>query len=347
MAVIKAKPKKLVDWFIPLLQRELISPFLAYRVSGDQFKGAKGDTVVLKVKGLKAKTREYDFRGRTAPIVLDDILGGYELPFKLNKHVYSATGLEDEHFTLDDVAFMEEVVRPQVSSIAADFETRTVTAFRALSFKHTLTALLSDDPHLVALEAKRLMDSEKVAPRTGRYFLVGSDVAANWLASDRLSKYDSTGQVGTPALRDATIGKLANSPVVEHSELDPAEAYYVHNTGLAVASVAPSMPRGVSAGAYASANGLSVRVIQDYDANYLRDRCISSMFLGVNEIRDERGGANKDEWIFEEGEVDTDDYAAYGITDPATQIVAAGTRKNVRAVKLTLTGTGSVLDNPA
>lgn len=339
MAVLKAKPKKIVDFFLPLMTRELISPFVATRVSGDQFKGAKGDTVSLRVKGLKAVARDYDFRGRTAPIVLDDISGGYEMPIRLSKHVYSATGLEDEHMTLDDVQLASEVIQPQAEACAADFEAKTVAGFRGIDFKRTVAITADTDPLLAAVEARRLMDSDKVAPRDGRVLLVGSDVAAAWVASDRLSKYDSTGQSGTPALRDAIIGKLAGAPVVEHNGLNANEAYYVHKSALVVAAVAPEIPQGATAGAVKSANGLSVRWIQDYDPNYLRDRSICSFFAGVNQIRDERNADGS--WIYELGDMDQDEAEEIGL-DYST-FVATGTRKNVRAVKFTVTGTGTVL----
>lgn len=344
MAVRKVKARKQVDFFLPLLERELIGPFVVTRVGGDAFKGAKGDVVNLRVKGLKATARDYDFRGRTAPIVMDDISGGASLPIKLNKHVYSATSLEDEHFTLDEIQFASEVLAPQVEAVTDDFEAKTVAGLRALTVKNTVAfAADTADPHLVALEAKRLMDADKVAPKAGRVHLVGSDVAAAFLASDRLSRYDSTGQEGSPALRDAIIGRLAGAPVVEHSGLNPDEGYYLHKTGLVLANVAPDVPAGAVTGRSGiSRNGFAVRWIQDYDPNYLRDRSIVSSFLGVNDVRDERNADGS--WIYEVDDLEDDEFEALGLdpTNPA-EVFPVGTRKNVRVVKYDVTGTGSVL----
>lgn len=345
MAVRKLKAKKQVNFALPMLQRQLIAPLVTTMIGGDNFKGALGDTVSLKVtEGSIAVAREYDFRGRTGPIVLDDIFqSGGNFPVKLNTHLYSATGLEDEHFTLDDISFAQEVLQPQVTAVAEKMEAKTVAAFRNLTFKHTITIDASDDPHLVALEARRLMDSEKVAPRTGRFFLIGSDVAAAWLSSDRLSRYDSTGETGTPALREAIIGRLAGAPVIEHNGLDPDEAYYFHSSGLLVANVAPAVPIGaVTGNSGISKLGYGLRWLQDYDANYLRDRSIVSSFYGVNEVRDERDAAGN--WIVETGEFDADQLAVMRNKDgSAVTPVAVGTRKNVRVIKFVVTGTGSVL----
>lgn len=348
MAVRKIKAKKQINFALPMLQRQLIAPLVTTMIGGDNFKGALGDTVSLKVtEGSIAVAREYDFRGRTGPIVLDDIFQtGGNFPVKLNTHLYSATGLEDEHFTLDDISFAQEVLAPQVAAVAEKMEQKTVAGFRNLSFKHSIAFDAADDPHLISIEARRLMDSEKVAPRNGRVHLIGSDIAAAWLASDRLSKYESTGETGTPALRDAIIGRLGGAPVIVHDGLRPEEGYYFHSSGLLVANVAPAVPLGATTGnSGISRLGYGLRWIQDYDANYLRDRSVVSSFYGLNEVRDERDPEGN--WIVEVGEFDEDQLEVMRNRDgSAVTPVAVGTRKNVRVIKYNVTGTGSVLPTP-
>jgi hypothetical protein len=215
VAVQKVKAKKQISYFLPMVERQLILPFVMTVLGGENFKGAKGDTANIKVTEPSIATaRDYDFRGRTGPIVLDDIYqSGGSIPIKLTTHVVSATGLEDEHFTLDDLGFATEVLSPQVESVVSRVESKALAGFRALHPKHTLTVAASDDPHLVATESKRLMDGDKVAPFSGRVFLVGTDIAAAWLASQRLTEANLSDSV-TPALRDAVIGRLSGSPVV-------------------------------------------------------------------------------------------------------------------------------------
>ena len=331
MAVIKAKPQKVVAFFLGMLERELITPFVVTRVAQDFFKGAQNDTVTLRVSGLRAVARDYEFRTRTAPIVLDDIAGEDSIDVKLDTHSYSATALTDEQMTLDEINFATEVLGPQVEAVVGRFESKVVTGLRNAAVKHTVTFGDAVDPHLVAVEARRLMSSEKVAPMNGRAFLIGSDIAANFLASDRLSRYDSTGQEGSPALREAIIGRLAGAPVIVHDGLDPDEGYYLHKSGLVLGNVAPVVPQGVTAGRTGiSKNGFAVRWIQDYDPNYLRDRSVVSSFLGVNDVQDERDPAT--------GDIRPDNYDP----DGAGAGAATGPR-NVRIVKLDFTGTGSVL----
>lgn len=345
MAVKKVKAKKQIQFALPMVERQLILPYVMTILGNDTFDGALGDTVMVKVtNGYIATARDYDFRGRTGPIVLDDIYQtGGQLPIKLTTHVYHATGLEDEHFTLDDINFAQEVLSPQAQAVAERIEGKALNGFRNLHPKHTIEFDADDDPHLISIEAKRLMDSDKVAPYSGRVHLIGTDIAAAWLASDRLSEYNSTGQEGTPALRDAIIGRLGGSPVVVHNGLDPDEGYYLHSSGLVLGNVAPDVPRGAVTGdSGVSRRGIRMRWLQDYDANFLRDRSIVSSFLGVNEIRDERRSDKG--WIVEEGEFD-DDLLEILKNPDGTDVtpVAVGTRKNVRILKYDVTGTGSVL----
>lgn len=347
MAVHKIKAKKQVNFALPMVERQLVLPLFLTIVGKDNFVGALNDTVNFRIKdGSVATARDYDFRGRTGPIVLDDIYqNGGSIPIRLNTHVVSATGLEDEHFTLDDIQFATDVLAPQVEAVVQRVEAKALAAVRgSTAANHTISFGGSVDPHLIATEAKRLMDSDKVAPYSGRAFVVGNDIAAAFRASDRLSQYDSVGLSGTPAVRDAIIGQLAGSPVVEHNGLNPDEGYYLHGTSFILASVAPDVPRGaVTGNAGVGKRGVAVRWIQDYDANYLRDRSVVSTFLGVNELRDQRNPDGS--WIVEEGEFDADELAVMRNPDGSEVVpVPVGTRKNVRMVKLDFTGTGSVLD---
>jgi hypothetical protein len=347
VAVQKVKAKKQAQFALPMVEKQLVLPLLLTIVGKENFTGAKNDTVNFKLRdGSIATARDYDFRGRTGPIVLDDIFQtGGNIPVRLNTHVYSATGLEDEHFTLDDITFATDVLAPQVTAVVDRVEAKALTAIRGTtSIKHTVSFGGDVDPHLVAVESKRLMDSEKVAPYSGRVFVVGNDIAAQFRASDRLSRYDSVGLAGTPALRDAVIGALSGSPVVEHNGLEPDEGYYLHGTSFILANAAPDVPRGaVTGNSGLGKRGVSLRWIQDYDANYLRDRSIVSTFMGMNEIRDERDADGN--WIIEEGEFDDEELAVMRNADGSVVTpVPVGTRKNVRIVKLDFTGTGSVLD---
>lgn len=328
MAVIKAKPDKVVAFFLGLLERELVTPFATTRVADDFFNGAKNDTVTLRVGGLRAVARDYEWRTRTAPIVMDDITGAEDgIAVKLDTHIYSATGLTDEQMTLDEINFATEVLRPQVEAVTGRIETKVTDAFANAPFADTITfGDANADPYLVALEANRVLDTHKVAPRSGRVMLVGSNIAANFLASDRIARYDSAGDLNRQALKEATIGSLANTPIIVADALDPDEGYLLHRSAMVLGNVAPVVPQGATAGRTMRQNGFAARWIQDYDPNYLRDRSVVSSFMGVTSVNDERD---------ENGDILPPDFDNVG--------TFVGPR-NVRGLKLAFTGTATVLD---
>lgn len=326
MAVIKAKPEKFIGYLFPLLERELVVPLLTTRIDGGDFKGAQGDTLTMRVGDLRTVARKYEWRTRTAPIVLDDIQGGDGIPITFGTHTYSATGLTDENYTMDEIDLTSEVLQPQVEAVARDLESDVVAAYDALPTREEVDFTEGDadpevgDPYIVALNAQRALDRQKRAPRNGRVWLVGANVAAAILKSDRVSKFDWAGPSNALALRDATIARLAGLDVVSSQELDPDFSVVTHRSSLVLATVAPKAPRGAAMSQSASGNGFSMRWLMDYDANFLRDRSIVSMFSGLTEVYDEID--------LDTGQLKTeDDYTGIGADVP----------KSARAVKVNFT----------
>lgn len=294
MAVIKAKPEVFMPFLFQLAEREMVLPLLTTRVAESNFIGARGDTVTMRVGGgFRTRARKYDFRSRTSPIVLDDISeDSNAIAITLDTHTYSATGITDEQATLDDLDWTREIIQPQAEAVAADLEIDVLTAFNGLRYKHNLTFADGDDPYLFLVEANRLMNLEKVIPSGGRTWLMGTNVAASVLKSDRITRFDSAGASNTTALREATIGNLAGTNIVVSQAVDPDWSVINHKSTLVLGSVAPRVPRGASAGARVTNSGFAFRWIADYDSNFLQDRSIVSAFSGITPVYDERVGGN-------------------------------------------------------
>lgn len=340
MAVIKAKPEKFMPFLFALVKRRLIIPEMVVRVADDTFVGAQGDTVTMRVQGLHTVARKYDFRTRNAPIVLDDIQGGGGIPVKLDTHTYSATGLTDEQMTLDEIQWVGEVIQPQAEAVANDLENDVATAFNGLVTRQTIAFANGDDPYLVGVEAQRLFDATKLVPTGNRFWLVGSNVAASILASDRVSKASNAGDArAATALGQAEIADIAGFKVVKSLEIDPDASWFLHKSALVLGTVAPTAPRGAKQSAKLNQDGFGMRWLCDYDANYLRDRSIVSMFSGMTPVYDERiGGTGTDRYDLKP----LDAYTMTGTDVPAS----------FRAIKVNFTPsgtgpeTGTVLTDP-
>ena len=306
MAVIKAKPEKILPLVIPVMTRDSLLSQMVTRLSGDIFINAQGDTVTFRLPGdLKAKARRYEFRTRTAPIVLDDIEGGENsISIKMDQHRYSATGLTDEHYTLDDIEFARDVMVPQGRAIADDLDKDVRQAFYDMRVKRGTDFTHGDDPYLVALEIQRLFDADRTAPRQGRRWIVGSNVAVSILGHDRVTRYDVRGPQNNTAVANAQITDLAGLPVFVSYDVDPNFSMALHSTAVLLATLAPRAPRGAASVVSYSAGGYGMRFLADYDAAFLQDRAIMSTFSGIDYLYDERVAPGSIDYRFKEGTID-------------------------------------------
>lgn len=315
MANAFLKPEKVVNQGLGMLMRELVLARIVSRKGVADFKGAKNDTISIKIPSLLA-AREYEWRTRTAPIEIDDLVE-QSIPLLLNKHLYSAVQITDEELTLDITSWGEDVARPQVRAVAEKAEASIATAMDAgdyqtelqfveglegpdgepLRFWHTLTA------------ARKALNTQFV-PANNRWVVLGANVEEAFLNEPGERKVDESGT--DSALRDAVIDRRAGFTVIGNcNSIDPDVAYAFHPTAYAFGNVAPVVPDGVARGATSSYEGIAMRWIQDYDSMFLRNRSIYSLFSGA--------------WSIEDGRV----------MDPDDPDFAELTGKNVRAVKIT------------
>lgn len=327
MAVLKAKPQRIVEFFLGMMQRELVLPNLVTPIAEENFVGSLGDVVNLRIKGAMAVARDYEWRTRTAPIQYDDIAEREDsIPVRLDTHTYSATKLTDEQMKLDEINFSTDVLAEQVTAVVNRLNNRIATGLRAELFKETLTFTPESDPLKVGAEAKRLLSRSKVAPLNGRFFLVSSDIASHWEVSRRMTDYSLSGPAADTMFGESIVGRLKGVPVVSSELLGANEGYLLHRSWAAMANVAPAVPASVKNGAITRKGGFAARWMTHYVPDYLSDASIVSTFHGLSGIRDERqltGQFAGD--LLAEGNVDRGKY-------------------NVRGIKLAPTGFDGAID---
>lgn len=316
------KPSVIAAAALGLLERELVLPRLMWRMGIEDFRGAANDTVTVRVPA-RTTAREYEWRTRSAPIVLDE-LSETSIPVTLSKHPYSAVAVTDEELTLDITSFGEQVLRPQVRAVAEKLETYAYAAMNGADLHWPViapgagdspggggtTAEYDNDAKdiLVALvEARRRLNVMNV-PVAGRVIVVGADIEAILLNGSQLLDASAAGSDG--ALRDAQIGRLYGMPIFTSNALPTDEAWVFHPTAFVLAVVAPVVPDGVTMGSSQSFEGLAMRWIRDYDPNYLRDRSVVSAFAGYASVEE----------------------------DPDPNSAVGDQAENVRAVKINLSG---------
>ena len=288
MANIFVKGQKLAQTALALLRKQVKAPGLfTYKFGIADFKGAEGDVVNIKRPAVLV-AREKPWRGDDAIIV--DRLANSKIQVTLNRHIYSAVALSPEEETLDEIDYVRDVQAPQVAAVLEFFENIVVGALRAAAFVFGVTfntasgSATESDPRKVAIRARKLAQKAHW-PLSGRYWLVGADVSEAIAAYDKLLEVDTSGL--PEALREGVVGRLAGWTIIELDALGDTESYFVHETAVAIANVAPVVPNGVAkGGGVAAGNGLAVTQLWDYDSTYMKDRSIVHAFAGATAVLD-------------------------------------------------------------
>ncbi len=310
------KAEQVVNQMLGVLERETVLAQFVWRDAVTDFRGAKNDTVSLRVPAyVTARTRV--LRSGT-PIIVDG-LDETKVDVTLDTHVYKAIGVSDEEMTLDIVDFGNQVTAPAMNSVVRKIDDTIGTTMADADPEVTVT-LDEDDPYLGLVDARIALNNASVPP-SQRFLAVGSSVEAAILKSDRLSKFDSTGDTQNAALREATIGRIAGFTAVSAPGLDPDIAIAAHKTAFVLPLVAPVVPQGAAWGETRAWKGFSLRVLRDYDptgSDGPQDRLLTDVFTGSGVVMD-RGTIDSD-GKFQPSEDGTD--------DPIL----------IRAVKLSLTG---------
>jgi hypothetical protein len=127
-----------------------------------------------------------------------------------------------------------------------------------------------------------------------RTILIGTDVEAALLSDDKLNLAVNVGDAqAVSALTEATIGRRYGFQFVVAPELAPTEAVALVDSAFVFATGAPSVPQSVGMGATASANGVAVRWMRDYEMTKTRDRSLVSTYQGFREVLDELVGRDQ------------------------------------------------------
>lgn len=282
------KGQKFAGNALALLQREIKLPALfVHKYSLSDFTGAEGDVInVRRPPILRARRKQW--RGNDA-IVVDAIVKS-KIQVKLDTHPYSAVHLSPEEATLDEVSYTRDIQAPQVRAILEDYEETVAAALQGADYVLGVvynpadTSGESGDPRKVAVEARKLFQTKNV-PTSGRYWLVGANVSAAIAKHDKLQDVDTAGI--PEALRDGVVGRLGGFTIIEISALGEDESYFVHETAVAPAAVAPVVPQGAAkGGGVAAGQGLAVTQVWDYDGDHMKDRSVVHAFTGATVIVD-------------------------------------------------------------
>lgn len=280
------KAQQIVDAAALLLQREIVLPRLVWTQPSASFVGALDDTITLRVPAVReARTRTM----RSATALVADDLAETSVPVTLDTHVYDLLNITDEQLTLDITNFARQVLAPQMRAVAEGMENVIAAALDGATLAgadQTISMGGSDEPFDVAIDARTALNALNV-PRSERVLVLGSNVEAAFLKSDKLSKVNESGT--DDALRDATITRVGGFTVVGSNAVDADTGYAFHRTAVAFGNVAPALPDGAAMKARVATEGLALRYLRDYNPTNSTgpvDRSLVDAFVGAASVEE-------------------------------------------------------------
>lgn len=281
------KPTVVVDTAIKLLQREIVLPQLVWLNGIGDFAGKYQDTITIRVPARTvAHRRALRGTGAARNLVTEDLTEN-AIPVTLDHDVYHAVALTDEELTLDITDFASQVLNRQIRAVAEDLENGLADTIAGANYAQNNMIVNATETTLwdAVVDARRKLN-DKYVDRSGRVLVVGSAVEAAFLKDETFARYDSTGDSPNSALRDASIGQVAGLNVVVSDALKHGDAYLFHPTAFIMATRPPAAPRGANFTSAASAAGLAIRWLMDYDYSATTDRSLVDTFVGYQAVSD-------------------------------------------------------------
>lgn len=278
--------ERISELAVELLARSVVLPRTVLRVPGRDFAGPSGGTVTLRVPVPRTAREQVNPKD---PITFTDT---DEVPQTFTvRHFYDGDQVSDEDLTMSVVDFGRQILAPQVAAVATRAEVELADAMNDLTAELSFPiepADPADENHAgiedTILEAGEKLDDDDV-PAGGRTLAVGSRIARRLLRNPKLVKVDESGS--PDALRQARLGFLYGFEIVKSAALTSTEATAYHRSGFAFATVTPASPQGAVSSATATRDGITVRVIRQYNPSILSEEVVTSLYAGALAIAED------------------------------------------------------------
>lgn len=285
------KQEKFAPAVAGFVQKKVVLPNLFTRKGFDDFKGAIGDTLNMKVPG-KLPFRTYEFRNDRSEPIQYDVYEEHKIALKITGQKYSAVRITDEQKDFDLDQGWAPLLEEQAAAVARGVEFECYSALTSAPYEVEI-GMNEDAPRFAITEARRVLNRFQAEPGN-RVLLVGSDVDLVMQNDPHFNLAMNVGDVAaSSALQNAIIGRYKGFTVIQHSDIAPDEAYAMTPDAFALLLAAPSAPTGAPQASTVAWNGYAFRWICDYDTDYQYDRSVVSTWVGTQSVKDVLAGTDK------------------------------------------------------
>ncbi|MGW8630601.1 hypothetical protein [Streptomyces sp. NPDC055793] len=279
------KPEKIAATAAVALEESLVVPAVFQREGIDQFKGARGDAINVKVEGV-LPYRTYGWRNDRSTEIQFDVYSEKTVQVTFGDDVYSGVQLTDEQNDFD-LNGWAKLMSKQTEAVGKGLEYEAVDYLLKAPYAVTLGGAVSGRSlRKTLIRAREVMNKFRV-PKEQRTLLVGSGWENELLSDPDLNLASNVGDAeAVSALKEASLGRRYGFNIVTSDELPADTAIALVSSAFIFATGAPSVPQSVPFGAAASYNGVALRWIRDYDATRLTDRSIVNTYKGFRIVED-------------------------------------------------------------
>ena len=274
------------------------------KFSPDQYFGADGDTVSVRVKGTMP-VRHYGFRNDRSQPIRTDVYKETKVDLTVSaEDAYSSAALTDEQKKYEMDGSFGRLTDAQTDAIAEDTHRKALHVLQSAPFE----ACLALDPSTANIQAQHEIGRDYIynkfvqlaqiltklrAPAGERYARVGSTIAAELRMNNKLIQ--SLGDPSGSALTGFNVGQFAGFNIVEDPFLPDDEGFIYVKSAYQFWNFAPAVPEGAVRGATTNKNGVAMTWIVDYDSSYQVDRSTWKTWRGWNFAKDMLKQVNSDE----------------------------------------------------
>ncbi|UAK38440.1 hypothetical protein K8O93_01145 [Gordonia bronchialis] len=273
------------------LYENLVMVPLVHTDHSVEFNSARrqGDTVRIR-KPAVLNAALFD---RSAGISIQDVDEDF-VNISMDKIADTSVAVNSEELRLDIQSFDDQIMSPALEGLAQFIDRQILGLKSGVTQVAGITPASRtwDNPEAL-IEAGRLLDIQKVPPNL-RHAVTGPTTKAEWMDSDIIKHADKSGS--TEALRQGSIGtnifgfdvfqtqnvtQPAASPATGQPTTEVGVAF--HRSAFAFVSAPMEIPPGAE-GSVQSFNGISVRVVQQYDITKKRTIVSFDILFGVKAI---------------------------------------------------------------
>lgn len=252
---------------------------LIYRNYENEFQPGRGATITVRVP---TRFVSHEFTGAIT------IQNANEtgIPFVLNHHRDVSFSVTSRDMASNINNFNEQFMQPAMQALVEDID-RDILALRS-----DVSQAVGQAPYTHWNDPKTLVDARTVlskakAPLAGRVVVVGPDMSGEWLKSDSLFRFDASGD--TVALSEASLGtrKAGFTPYETQNITDNTGVAFIP-TAFAVAFRPLDLPAGAASAVNMDYNGISIRVVRDYDITTKTEVISLDVLYGLKTLAPDR-----------------------------------------------------------